>query len=83
MNTTRKELVTSNKEKSNIFDFGLNNKYFSLTFLKLIKIFKTFSENIFLKEIFKYLDSYQWFSDCRWRTKDSCPQRNYMAGRCW
>ena len=38
MNTTRMHLLPSNKGESNIFDFGLNNKYFSLTFLKLIKI---------------------------------------------
>ena len=39
--------------EGNLFNFGLNNKYFSLTFLKLIKIFKIFSNNSALTEIKK------------------------------
>ena len=47
--------------EENLFNFGLNNKYFSLTFLKLIKIFKIFSNNSALTEIKKYLDNNQFF----------------------
>ena len=44
-----------------LFNFGLNNKYFALTFLKLIKIFKIFSNNSALTEIKKFLDNNQFF----------------------
>ena len=44
-----------------LFNFGLNNKNFALTFLKLIKIFKIFSNNSALTEVKKILDNNQFF----------------------
>jgi len=63
MNTTRMDNLSSDENKSNIFDFDLHNKYFALTFLKLIKVFKTFTCNRVLKEIYKFLGQSQFFYD--------------------
>ena len=56
-----KFLVNSDGDSEHIFNFGINNKYFSLTFIKIIKIFKTFSNNSALTEIKKFLDNIQFF----------------------
>ena len=52
------------KDKDSIqFDFGLNNKYFALTLIKGLKIFKTFTYNRLFNEIFKFLDTITFFSE--------------------
>ena len=61
MRKLKLNFLTSNKNVINIYDFGLNNKYFALTFLKVIKIFKIFNSNITLKAIKKYFDKSRFF----------------------
>ena len=56
-----KFIINSGGDSEYIFNFGINNKYFSLTFIKIIKIFKTFSNNSALTEIKKFLDNIQFF----------------------
>ena len=56
-----KFIINSGGDSEHIFNFGINNKYFSLTFIKIIKIFKTFSNNSALTEIKKFLDNIQFF----------------------
>ena len=47
-----------------IFDFGLNNKYFILTLLKCLKIFKVLSDNKMKNKIYEIFDKsaflYEW-----------------------
>ena len=43
------------------FDFGLNYKYFALTLIKALKIFKTFTYNRLYNEIHKFLDKFTFF----------------------
>ena len=49
------------KKNYYMFDYGLNNNIFALTFLKTFKIFKAFSHNRLLTEIHKYLDQFLFF----------------------
>jgi hypothetical protein len=61
MKKSMKNLVEYNNNMSHMFDFGLNNKYFALTILKALKIFKTFYYNRVYKEIYKFLDKITFF----------------------
>ena len=58
---SRINFLSSNKSVLNMFDLGLNNKYFALTFLKLLKIFKIFSDNRAFIKFHKFLDKSQFF----------------------
>ena len=57
----RDKFIKSGGDPDHIFNFGIKNKCFSLTFIKLIKIFKIFSKNSALTELKKYLDNNQFF----------------------
>ena len=61
MKKIRNNFLASNGKANNMYDFGLNNKYFLITFIKVIKIFKTYTKNIILKEINKFFDKIQFF----------------------
>ena len=61
MNKTIKNFLETNEDISNRFDFGLNNKYYALTLLKIFKIFKTFTFNKLFKATYKFLDKIQFF----------------------
>ena len=61
MKKLRKKFLDSNGQANNLFNFGINNKYFLITFIKVIKIFKTYTKNIVLKEIKKFLEKIQFF----------------------
>ena len=56
-----KNFISVNEDISNRFDFGLNNHYFALTTIKVLKIFKTFSYNRLYHEIHKFMDSIKFF----------------------
>ena len=68
MQKSRKNFLISNKNDRKMFDFGLNNKYYSLTVIKLIKSFKTFTCNRLLNKIIKVCDKihffYEWKGLC-------------------
>ena len=51
----------SNEESKNMFDFGLNNNYFSLTVLKCLKIIKVYTYNSVFHKINKHLDKISFF----------------------
>ena len=51
----------SNEASKNMFDFGLNNNYFSLTVLKCLKIIKVYTYNRVFHKIIKYLDKISFF----------------------
>ena len=61
MKKIRKNFFTSNSKDNNIFDFVSNNKYFVISFIKVIKIFKIYSKNIVLKGIKKFFTKIQFF----------------------
>ena len=63
MNKLRKNYISLNDNDINFFDFSLNNKYFTLTILKLIKILKIFTDNRTLIMINKILDKSQFYSE--------------------
>ena len=52
---------TNSQNYDDIFDYGLNNNLYDFTVLKTFKIFKAFSQNRLLKEIYKYLDKFLFF----------------------
>ena len=64
MKNSRKNFLNLNEYNGNLFDFGLNNRYFALTFVKLLKIFKTFGDNRVLNALNKLCDKihflYEW-----------------------
>ena len=64
MKNYRKNILNSNEYNSNLFDFGLNNRYFALTVIKLLKIFKIFGDNSVLNALNKLCDKihflYEW-----------------------
>ena len=51
----------SNTYINNIYDFGLNNNHFALTVIKILKIFKTFTDNRVLYELNKFCDKSHFF----------------------
>ena len=61
MRNLSKKFIEENKININMFNFGLNNKYFALTFIKILKLFKTFSENKTLYQFNKFLDKNKFF----------------------
>ena len=63
MEKSRKKFLNSNEDINinNMFDFGLNNKFFGLTVIKLLKIFKTFSNNRVLNEFNRICDKNHFF----------------------
>ena len=61
MKKSRRNFLTSNTYINHLFDFGLNNKYFALTVIKILKIFKTFSSNRFLRAVTKFFEKSQLF----------------------
>ena len=61
MQNSRKNFIESNKDINNMFDYGLNNKYFGLTVLKIVKIFKIFTSNRVLIAVTKFLDKSHFF----------------------
>ena len=64
MQLQRNNLKGSDKNLSKIIYFGLNNKYFALTVLKVLKVFKSFTYNRAFQEIYKFFDKsllfYEW-----------------------
>ena len=63
MENLRKNFLNSNEESNNMFDFGLNNKFFGLTVFKLLKIFKTFTNNRVLNEFNRICDKIHFFNE--------------------
>ena len=63
MEKSRKNFFKLNEDANinNMFDFGLNNKFFGLTVIKLLKIFKTFTNNRVLSEFNRICDKNQFF----------------------
>ena len=61
MRKLKTNFVSSNHNSNNMFDFELNNNFFALTFLKLIKIFKIFGSNATINQINKLLDKSKFF----------------------
>ena len=64
MKKIRRDFLSSNNNANHLYDFGLNNKYYALTVIKLLKIFKTFSSNRALQEFTKFCEKsqfiYEW-----------------------
>ena len=64
MKNSRKNILNSNANGDNLFDFGLDNRYFSFTVIKLLKVFKTFGDNRVLNALNKLCDKihflYEW-----------------------
>ena len=52
---------SNSQNYDDMFDYGLNNNLYAFTVLKTFKIFKAFSQNRLLKEIYKYLDKFLFF----------------------
>ena len=61
MSKLKHNYIALNNNYINMFDFGLNNKYFALTMIKLIKIFKIFTSNRAVYGINKFLENSQFF----------------------
>ena len=61
MQQSRNNFIKSNKSNIAMYDFGLNNKYYALTFIKLLKIFKTFTSNRLLNKVIKFCDKSHFF----------------------
>ena len=61
LNHNMKKSMKSFDRTSNMYDFGLNNKYFALTLIKMFKIFKAFNYNRFSNYIYKILDKINFF----------------------
>ena len=62
MNKFRLEIISSNKNVTNMFHFGLDNKLYAITFLKSFKIFKSITNNRAANFINKFLDNYEFYS---------------------
>ena len=63
MNKLGINFMASNKNFNNMYDFGLNNRYFGFTILKLMKFFKILSNNIVLNAFNKFIDKSQFLSE--------------------
>ena len=61
MQKSRKNFLILNKTNIGIHDFRLNNKYYALTIIKLMKIFKTFTSNRLLNKVIKFCDKSHFF----------------------
>ena len=61
MRNLSKKFIAENNTDINMFNFALNNKYFGLTFLKIFKLFKTFTSNKTLIQFNKFLDKNKFF----------------------
>ena len=61
MKNLSKKFIEENNTNINMYNYGLNNKYFGLTFLKIFKLFKTFTENKTLIQFNKFLDKNKFF----------------------
>ena len=56
-----KNVFISNLKVNKILDFESNKKYFLISFIKVIKIFKTYKKNIIMKKIKKFFNKFQLF----------------------